>query len=167
MSANETLPAEREAAEQNEAQTEDYADTPEDAETIDSLDDLKADRDEEGRRLPEDVYVDELGASIGVLQPTQEETEDYIEPYFSDDEDVDNEHLAELFELLFPAFDSVSAEDINDMTTNKAQGLLVAILKRAERPQAVDLVRGNITDELIEQAEKGAKLQQAAEPGNR
>lgn len=163
---NPEFPAERELDTVDEQTgTTDAPAEGDDAGMIDSLQDLKADRDEDGNRIPEAIYVEELGGKIEVLQPTQGETEEYIEPYF-DGSDVDNEHLAEMFEAFFPAFDTVTAEDINDMTTKRAQGLLVAILKRAERDRAVKLLRGDIDDDLIEEVENSQRLQSAAE-GNR
>lgn len=141
-------------------------DEPEDAGTIQSLDEVTEDRDEEGNRVPKPVYSEQLGAKIEVLHPNEEE--ERLLQTILDDEDADNEDVAELFEAVFPVYDNVSAQSITDMTQKTMNGHIVAILKRNDAPQRqIDMVRGELTDELVDYAEKAAKIEQSSRPGNR
>lgn len=165
MDATRELPAEREAAEQlngEESSTED------ESESYQSLDEVVEPRDEEGNRLPEDVSVEELPKKVPTLLPNDDE-EEILDRYFDEEEMVDESDLAELFNGVFPHFNNeVTTQSIEDMTRNTFTGHLVAILKRAEYPQVqIDLARNEITDHVVDQAEKMARIENAGQPGNR
>lgn len=171
MSGN--LPAEdavdEEIEEYEAAQSDTASEKAGEGTRFDSLDDLKPARGEDSERIPDEYYIEELGGTIRVAEPTQGEIEDLIQPFFDEDADVENGMIADLATSLYPDLGEVSEADVSEFKPNFSTGILIGALFAAGMDDAVELIRGDPSEDLIERTEQRAgkqqRLREAAERG--